>query len=236
MSALGDLVRKLIAAGAPPEAVAIAVEAMESREVVAIEGRRAADRARKQRQRSRDVTVSHVTGRDGGGHPVTSASVTEKAPPSLPPSASPMIINSTPPLSPESPPAKTASRAKIRSSIGESAMPNERNIADAQAKGLDRAAITIQWPKFLDYHRSRGNLMADWDAAWRTWLGNISQFQRSNPNGRSGSVSAAIQADIDRNGGDFVVPPKLGPLRPEDYFRESKAPSLLLSSGRGGRS
>jgi hypothetical protein len=32
--------------------------------------------------------------------------------------------------------------------------------------------------KFLDHHRAKGSLFADWGAAWRTWLRNAAKFAR----------------------------------------------------------
>jgi hypothetical protein len=34
---------------------------------------------------------------------------------------------------------------------------------------------------FVDYHLSRGSLMADWEAAFRTWLRNAQKYQRPTP-------------------------------------------------------
>lgn len=34
---------------------------------------------------------------------------------------------------------------------------------------------------FTDYHRSRGSVFKDWDAALRTWLRNARRFQRQTP-------------------------------------------------------
>lgn len=30
----------------------------------------------------------------------------------------------------------------------------------------------MELQKFSDYHRAKGSVMADWQAAWRTWVGN----------------------------------------------------------------
>lgn len=34
-----------------------------------------------------------------------------------------------------------------------------------------------QQARFLDFHCGKGNLMADWAAAWRTWLRNTTRFE-----------------------------------------------------------
>ena len=34
----------------------------------------------------------------------------------------------------------------------------------------------------MDYHQSKGSVMADWQAAWRTWVGNAIRFSaKSKP-------------------------------------------------------
>lgn len=47
--------------------------------------------------------------------------------------------------------------------------------------------------RFLDHHRSKGNLMADWSAAWRTWLKNAAVFQQ-----RSGGTTVASSSATPR--------------------------------------
>ncbi len=45
-----------------------------------------------------------------------------------------------------------------------------------------------EFDQFCDHHRSRGNAMLDWDAAWRTWCRNSKNFSRGPANGKpSGS-------------------------------------------------
>lgn len=51
-------------------------------------------------------------------------------------------------------------------------VPSERNIADAQAKGLTQREIDHEADTFRNYHHSKQNRYRDWDAAWRTWIGN----------------------------------------------------------------
>ena len=36
--------------------------------------------------------------------------------------------------------------------------------------------MAVELQKFSDYHKGKGSVMADWQAAWRTWMGNASQF------------------------------------------------------------
>ena len=86
---LGELIRRMAEAGAPPEAIAIAVEAVETTRAIAaaeIEARRANDRERKQRSRDGHVTVT--------GRHVTPSPKKEKSP------HTPLKEKTTPPITP----------------------------------------------------------------------------------------------------------------------------------------
>lgn len=96
---------------------------------------------------------------------------------------------SSPSLSDASQPApRKASRAKPRTQIAEDAQPSERDKAEANRAGLSAEQFRSEWRKFRDHHRAKGSLMADWSAAWRTWIGNMAQFQpaRAGPLDRGG--------------------------------------------------
>jgi hypothetical protein len=141
----------------------------------AIEARRANDRARKAKQRhgkSRDVTGQDVTsqevtdqkGSDGSNESITLTSLPPKTPTSL-----------------RSVGAR-AVRVKARSQIAANEPPDETQRRDATEHGLSASDFRDQWGKFRDHHRAKGSLMADWHAAWRTWLRGIGQFQpRAGP-------------------------------------------------------
>ena len=68
---------------------------------------------------------------------------------------------------PQKSPATTG--AKRRSRIPNEFFPSENGVAKAQGLGL---MLDVELTKFRDYHQGKGTLMADWDAAWRTWVGN----------------------------------------------------------------
>lgn len=79
-------------------------------------------------------------------------------------------------------------------------VPSERNIADAEAKGFSARETQDEADRFRDYHRAKGTTFKDWDAGWRTWLGNARKFARggmavqANPGGggRNSSFASVV--------------------------------------------
>lgn len=78
----------------------------------------------------------------------------------------------------------------------------------AEAAGFADEKIGTMFGAFCDHHRSRGNSMADWAAAWRTWVRNEVKFNRGRPTneanrngtaaGKGGfsNIAARIRRDI----------------------------------------
>ena len=64
--------------------------------------------------------------------------------------------------------------AKRRTQIPAGFYPDETGIRKAEERGI---SVAVELQKFSDYHKGKGSVMADWQAAWRTWMGNASQFQ-----------------------------------------------------------
>ena len=62
-----------------------------------------------------------------------------------------------------------ASRRKAQTALPDDFMPNEVGATRAEEKRIDLAA---ELEKFRNYHAAKGSVMADWQAAWRTWVGN----------------------------------------------------------------
>lgn len=80
-------------------------------------------------------------------------------------------------------PAKPKRATKVRSQLPEGWQPDERDLTYAVSRGFDPPRIDVLARAFANYHRSKGNLMADWNAAWRTWVDNEIKFQ-GGKNGR----------------------------------------------------
>jgi len=54
-------------------------------------------------------------------------------------------------------------------------------VANATAINLAKelnVSLSDEFPKFIDFHKARGNVYKDWDAALRTWLRNAVKFNR----------------------------------------------------------
>lgn len=59
--------------------------------------------------------------------------------------------------------------AKRRTQIPADFYPNETGLNAATAKNL---TVAVELTRFRDYHGGKGSVMLDWQAAWRTWVGN----------------------------------------------------------------
>lgn len=71
---------------------------------------------------------------------------------------------------------KPASRSR-RTQIAADEQPNETQRRHAaESVGMTPAVFRSEWQRFRDHHRAKGSVMADWDAAWRTWCANWTRF------------------------------------------------------------
>ena len=72
--------------------------------------------------------------------------------------------------------AAVASRSKKpRTALPEDFAPNEAGVKAANSGGID---IDRELGQFRNRHVATGSVMADWQAAWRTWVGNAVQYGR----------------------------------------------------------
>lgn len=110
------------------------------------------------------------------------------------------------PLDQAQPPPKRSRKVKT-------ALPPDWRLPDngwsyAAGKGLTGDRIEQEAERFRDYHLSRGNLMANWEAAWRTWVGNTGKFsapvaggyRQNDPPSRADSAIQGIKNFLIRNG------------------------------------
>lgn len=56
-------------------------------------------------------------------------------------------------------------------------VPSDKNTQDAYERGFTNEEINREADQFANYHTAKGSTFKNWDAAWRTWLGNARKFQ-----------------------------------------------------------
>lgn len=90
-----------------------------------------------------------------------------------------------------------ARRARARVPLPDDWQLSAIDIAHARECRFTDQQIQTMARAFPNHHRAKGNLMADWGAAWRTWCENEIKFQgsRGTPtNAKSGIIDAADRA------------------------------------------
>jgi hypothetical protein len=87
----------------------------------------------------------------------------------------------SPPLAPEGAPPRQQRRGRKPPTP----VPEEFDLTEpllAWAKehtGLDAGAIERETQKMLSHNRAHGSVMADWQAAWRTWMLRVNDFRKA---------------------------------------------------------
>lgn len=103
-----------------------------------------------------------------------------------------------------------SSKPKRACQIPDGWVPNDKNIEDATNRNFSQQEIDHEANQFRDYHLAKGTTYKDWNAGWRTWLGNARKFARPNGNNgasRPGSGTAqafaatAIKLQREQDGG-----------------------------------
>jgi hypothetical protein len=84
-------------------------------------------------------------------------------------------------------------RAAARTTLAPDWQLTVANLEYAKEHGFDRQAAYLMAEAFADHHRSRGNRMACWDAAWRNWVRNETKFGRRGPPPTSGAPAGALR-------------------------------------------
>lgn len=72
---------------------------------------------------------------------------------------------------------KPAKPQKRRSQIPADFYPNEAGVVAIEKTNLSMA---IELNSFINHHQAKGSVMADWQAAWRTWVSNGVKFAKSS--------------------------------------------------------
>lgn len=73
------------------------------------------------------------------------------------------------PLTKNQEPVTIDEAPKRRKQIPADFYPNETGVNAAEQKGIN---VAVELEKFRNYHQAKGSVMLDWQAAWRTWVGN----------------------------------------------------------------
>lgn len=98
---------------------------------------------------------------------------------------SPVLVDDPQAAEPDPPPKPKPKRG---TSITESWKPDERDVAHAASKNFTADEIKDMADGFRDYHLSRGTTLKDWNAGWRTWVGNARKFGSRGPSGKNGTA------------------------------------------------
>jgi DNA-binding transcriptional MocR family regulator len=104
--------------------------------------------------------------------------------------------------------AAKPSKQKKAMALPENWVPSDKNTADAQERGFTMQEITHEADQFRNYHLAKGSTFKNWDAAWRTWLGNARKF--------AGRNSKQALSDTERNIAAFAATNRRKPS--EDLF------------------
>lgn len=162
------------------------------------------------------LTVRYGQGRNGTNAFIVNTTPAADAPPqNLHPAAdAPRKICATPPQNLRHPPAAAAPKPSLnhqepsedpplvppkrKQAIPQNWVPSDRNIADATARQFSAKEIEDEAARFRDYHLANGSTFKDWDAAWRTWLGNARRFAP-----RRSDNSSAFLRTVARAAGAF---------------------------------
>ena len=61
--------------------------------------------------------------------------------------------------------------------------PDEFDLSDAMydwanAKGITDEEVAFETERCLNHHKAKGNMHADWQATWRTWMLNVVKFRK----------------------------------------------------------
>lgn len=125
--------------------------------------------------------------------PVTGAATSTVTEPATPATATqyPFPIPQSPsPISQH--PLPVVEKKKRQSRLPLDFAPNEAGLTAAVGLSVE---VEIEIEAFKNYHTAKDSLMADWQAAWRTWCGNARKFGRP----AAGRPARGPMSDAERN-------------------------------------
>lgn len=229
---IARLIRAMAEAGAPPAAIAIAVEAIELRDQAELDRK-----AKRAEQKRKERSVARLS-RDMDA---TGARLSQETPfPPSPPSP-PRDINSTPLSTPStlSDDGKRA-REKLGSRLPEGWAPSQAVRDFGLSNGLAEAEIAQAVDEFRDYWRgvpgARGRKL-DWDATLRNRLREIAgrnAVRKGFANERNGKSVQAASKRLHERVVDLLEP---CPAPDANSYGDGSSSGAVrvLPQGRGGR-
>ena len=93
--------------------------------------------------------------------------------------------------------------SKRATSLPQDFRPTDKHQELAAELGID---LRSEWPQFADFHRAKGSVFKDWDAALRNWIRNAKKFHKGPP---------PSKLRVLPNAQDIELPPD--GLSPEEY-------------------
>lgn len=186
MSLIAAAIKHMLAAGMPQEAIVAAVEEMEAtinpgptkrqaRNARYYEEHKEKLRLKASEKRLERLSASETS--EPNGSPLAPKETSPEPPKEITPSPS---------LQTEKPKQASAKRA---CRFPADFVLDEKISSEAKRLGLKPHEIEPEFEKFRDHHVSKGNVMADWLAAWRTWCRNAVQFAARQARGPPGLFS-----------------------------------------------
>lgn len=197
MSLIAAALKHMLAAGMAPDAIVRAVEEMEAT-ITPITTKRQSRNARYYEQ-NKDALRLKASEKRLNGLKASEASelkgaslAPEETSPEPPKEITPKPITKTEiPLRPS---AKRACRFPPEMTL------DEKIQSEAKRLGLNETEIQQEYEKFRDHHVSKGSVMVDWLAAWRTWCRNAVQYAarqaRPPPSAFNGAPREETKAEI----------------------------------------
>lgn len=106
-------------------------------------------------------------------------------------------------------PVARAKRVKTRTKFPTDFTLDATGYAVAERAGIRGQQARALFERFKDFHTAKGNLMADWPAAWRTWVSNEIKWNNRPGRGPAGGFMANVNGPRDDgphtlNGGSYV--------------------------------
>lgn len=92
--------------------------------------------------------------------------------------------------------ASTKKKRRPEVDLPEGWVPSDRNMQDAIDRGFTEKETEHEAHQFSNYHRAKQNRYRDWDAAWRTWLGNAAKRRADRGQGFARPASGGSMAEV----------------------------------------